>query len=358
MTPTLPLPALSAFKAAFDPILSETLAALAAESAARTNDAGVLALLERARALGETGGKRVRPFVAYLAYASSGGTDERILRPLTALEIFHLFALAHDDLIDRGAVRHGLSTLHELAKERLPAGPSSVRVADGLALLAGDLVFSWSMRTLRRELSALVSAEVAERAHGVFDAMVDAVVLGQMLDVAMMAAPDAEAPAIMEKTLLKTADYTFVAPLKLGIALADAVPADEWCESFGGALGLAYQLQDDLLDIQGSADSLGKRPLGDVREGQHTLYTAYLRANGSEGEKAALETCFGKEDSDEGALARVRDAFVSSGAVAYGEARIADELAIAEGLVHGSPFSDDGRSALRALIARMRGRPA
>lgn len=339
------------FKERFDPLLAQEFDRHLARASAFTRDEDCASLLAHIKEIALAGGKRIRPYVAYLMYRTAGGTED-ILENLIAFEIFHTFALVHDDIIDRSPLRHGERSLHEYAQTFVSGTPEKVEhLSEGLALLAGDLAFSWSRESFLRGAPSL-------QASSLFDDMIYAVVLGQMLDVKLMCAPNPSEATIMEKTSLKTAEYTFVYPMRIGASLADK--ADEymsWCGDIGTSLGIAFQLQDDLIDIIGDQKTAGKNVLQDIAEGQHTVFTAYVRTHGSEQDRDELAGCFGKSLTDESRVI-LETLFERSGAVAYGRARIADELQKAKvaltKLEEGSP----ARTAWGQLLARMEHRVA
>ncbi|HVM90401.1 MAG TPA: polyprenyl synthetase family protein, partial [Verrucomicrobiae bacterium] len=245
-----------AFKKRFDPVLRRLLVRKTKEMSRLTADRHVAEVIGHAGKLLLSGGKRVRPYLAWLAYREAGGKKD-VLEILAGLELFHAFALVHDDIMDRGMERHGVATTHRL-------------YGDGQAILLGDLLFNWAY-----ELIAPTPA------RDVFARMVDEVILGQMLDVDAVNRKKVSEQFLEEKMRLKTASYTFVRPMQFGVALAQgekrkAQRMMEFCERFGWPLGLAFQIQDDLLDLVGDAKTLGKRTMNDVSEGQKTVFSAGL----------------------------------------------------------------------------------
>jgi geranylgeranyl diphosphate synthase type I len=145
--------------------------------------------------------------------------------------------------------RHGVPTTHRV-------------YGDGQAILLGDLLFNWAYELI-----------APTEARDVFTKMVDEVILGQMLDVDAVNRKKVSDRFLEDKMRLKTASYTFIRPLQFGAALAGKRSLFDWCERFGLPLGLAFQIQDDLLDLTASTSTLGKSAFNDIREGQKTVFT-------------------------------------------------------------------------------------
>ena len=249
-----------------------------------------LEALEHTQKLLLSGGKRIRPYMAYLAYVTEGGTSEEdMFRVGIALELFHMFALVHDDIIDKGLIRHGVPTTQVFIAERISDSPlrDISHTADGIALLVGDLLFSWSYE--------LIGGFRNEEMISIFSRMVSEVVAGQALDVSFTLKASVSSKEITEKNELKTARYTFVNPMQIGRACAKSMLNVDTYTKLGLALGQAFQIQDDLLDVVGTVQVTGKEPFIDIEVGQHTLITQYVFDHGTEHDQEMLRSVFGKK---------------------------------------------------------------
>ncbi len=293
-------------------------------------------------------GKRVRPYMAYLGYISSGGRDEKkILDALVGIELFHVFALIHDDIIDGAQIRHGLPTVHAHIEKLLSSSPHAKQKGYWQALLAGDLAYTWAHEALLSN----VPPHTGERVRRLFYAMIEEVIMGQMIDVAITNRLACSARAIEEKNLLKTARYTFVHPLKIGSALSGKqADLDPFFESFGAHIGTAFQVQDDLLDIIGDPKKTGKPVLGDVAEGQHTHFSQHVFTKGAKEEGAALARCFGKKVTDQ---KNIRRLFETSGALAAGRKIIARKIKLAERAITKAPLDDTKKRVFFELVRQI-----
>ena len=299
------------------------------------------------------GGKRVRPYLVNLMYRAAGGSGDATNLEL-AMELFHLFGLIHDDITDRGKLRHGAPTLHELAKKLLTdagATKNIDHIAETHAMLVGDQVFAWV-----HELLHSLDGDHTSAARAVFATMTEEVVAGQMLDATMMTVDEVSLEDIMTKTELKTATYTFIRPMQLGVAYAGG--SNElmtFCEDFGRAVGTAFQLQDDMLDIVGNAGEVTKDLCSDVEEGQHTFYSHYVLAHGSEEQVAEFKQLFGNTLSDKDKEA-CKALFVDTGAIAAGKQQFEQLFDEAETVLQDAPLPKAEKTELQSLTSYIRSR--
>lgn len=260
------------------------------------------------------GGKRVRPFIAHLV-------SQRTLDDLTeteqgyllAIELIHVFALIHDDIMDEAATRHSTATTHEYVKERLVSQQRAGNLrfqGDMQAMLVGDLVFwlagSFVVPTPGQNLTDFMLL----RRH--FTEVIEHVVIGQMLDFDTASRDRITDQELQEKTTNKTAYYTFVYPLLIGNRLAEAPEEESLLVEIGRALGFAYQIQDDLLDVIGT--NADKPHFQDVANGQHTLMSQHVRNHGSETEQVALDQLW-RQPTTTDSEAALLDLFTTSGAI-------------------------------------------
>ena len=205
------------------------------------------------------GGKRLRPVLLLAACDTLGGSLEEALPFACALEMIHTYSLIHDDLpaMDNDDLRRGRPTNHKVYGE-------------GMAILAGDGLLSAAMELMLRaavrmgDLRGVRAAEAIARRAGVCG-----MVAGQVMDVTGEGSePTAEKVDYIHRH--KTADL-LTAPIEAGFILAgaDAATVAAVCE-YGLQLGLAFQMVDDLLDVEGDAATLGKTPGKDAAEGKLT----------------------------------------------------------------------------------------
>jgi geranylgeranyl diphosphate synthase type I len=242
--------------------------------------------------------KRLRPALLLLAWELAGGTDEdsAVLRFAAAVELLHTFLLIHDDVADLADTRRGGAALHRL----LGHG----RKGEQLAIVAGDHLFA-------RAVEAMLASGLPDAADAAsfYLRVCRETAVGQYLDLDVTRTPLSSVTLFqtMRIALLKTARYGFVAPLVVGARLAGAHAESTLAlERIGRALGLAFQLRDDLLGLFGDFQHAGKPTDGDFRQRKPTfpIVAAYMRAPVSA--RAELEAIWGTDADDPDACARVR----------------------------------------------------
>lgn len=268
------------------------------------------------------GGKRLRPYMAYRLYTHThpDATVEDIGNILLAIELFHIFCLIHDDIMDEAPLRHGVPTLHRFGSDIVyKETVNRERSGESQAILVGDMVFNMTFKLLTTAPSQQLP--YAREIPTVFHTLVEEVCLGQMLDIDLTTKSKATEAEVVAKNRLKTAYYSFARPLHIGTLLATRPDLTDVAIAFGEQIGLLYQVQDDLLDIVGDAGDTQKEPFQDVTQNQHTVLTTYLRAHGGEA-AALLDLCVGRVLSGEEKTA-LRDAFTESGAIDYAHTLIA-----------------------------------
>jgi geranylgeranyl diphosphate synthase type I len=306
--------------------------------------------VERAIAIVKAGGKRVRPFLCYLAYCTECGNDRsKALRISVALEIFHTFALVHDDIIDGGKERHGMATTHEYIEQTITSYPhgNKKNIGEAMAILVGDLFFSWSHEIL-------VSTKNKE-AYSIFLKMIEEVVAGQMLDVSLTLESEASSVVLAKKNELKTALYSFVNPMLIGSALAHSTSHTKFYRELGAVLGQAFQIQDDLLDVVGSTHETGKQTFIDIETGQHTLLSQSVFKNGTEVEKETLRAFFGKKIDDHGRKV-LSNLFSSTGAILYAQDEVKALILKAEEMINNSDFRKNTKSDWISFVGLLKKR--
>ncbi len=286
---------ISQFKEKFDPLFSAFLREKIDEAKSHIRDPAVSGALEQAYEIFGRRGKRMRPFVLYSMYKAAGGSnDKEALEAGMSVELQHAFALIQDDIIDRGSIRHGVPTAHEVIKRELTNRGVTADIdhmANAQAMLIGDLLSSWSYGVLN-DMDSPYEQRILEQ----LQEMVAKVIIGEMMDVSMPLRNNVSHDEISERDAFKTAAYTFVYPLLMGVTLAGKEADYEiFCKEFGACMGEVYQIQDDILDIVGES---GTPQHSDINEHQHTYLTQYVLEHGDHDAIQALETFFSGKAPD------------------------------------------------------------
>jgi geranylgeranyl diphosphate synthase type I len=342
-------------------VVDEVLAAFMDERQREAEAVGdaAAALAAQVRQLVAAGGKRLRPAFTYWGHRATGAAhDDRVLPVAAAVELLHTFCLVHDDVMDRSPQRRGLPTAHvALARHHERTGLEGDGAWFGVsaALLAGDMAFVWADQLLE---AAGLPDDVMARARRVFTTLRTEVVGGQALDLQLAHAPDAGEPAARRVALLKSARYTVTRPLQLGAVLAHHPlgsgaagtphPAvGRMLATYGDAVGLAFQLRDDILGLYGDPATTGKSRLDDLREGKHTVLVLRALDLATDDDRAVLAQALGDPGLDEATAARCRRVVARSGALASVEALIEWQLAVARRAI--APLVEPARGALDEL---------
>jgi geranylgeranyl diphosphate synthase type I len=346
------------FKLKFDPILKEYLDQRINNFNLQTTDNFIKDFASYSEKIVLNEGKRLRPFLAYLMYCSAGGKDiEKALKFFSSLEIFHSYALIHDDIIDKALTRHGVATVHQYVTKNLNQenrlGDLN-HIGNSQAILLGDLLFSLSTEIF--SLNTDFELDNIQKARSYFYKMVDEVILGQMLDVDITTKDKVSDETIEEKTRLKTSRYSCVRPMQIGGSLADSnYEFEDFCEDLGTKVGIAFQMQDDLLDILGDEEKMQKSVLNDVSERQHTFFTNYIFTNGTPDEKELLKNALGKKVNEED-KEKIRNLFINSDSIAAGKKIISDNLDGAVRVVEESSLENEHKQSFIELIQLLKDR--
>ncbi len=215
------------------------------------------------------GGKRIRPVFCLLACEMFSGNPAAALRPALAIEIFHNFTLLHDDIMDKADLRRNKPTVHKKWNENT-------------ALLSGD-----AMMVLSFDLISSVKPELLPQLLPVFNRTALEVCEGQQLDMNFEALTGVTEQMYLEMIRLKTS-VLIAAAMKIGAICGSASVKDaELMYDSGISLGMAFQIQDDLLDLYGRQEKFGKKPGGDILLNKKTilLLTARQRAGKETGQR-------------------------------------------------------------------------
>ena len=220
-------------------------------------------LYEPVRYVLSIGGKRMRPVLMLLAYNLFKDNPQSILNQACALETYHNYTLLHDDLMDNADLRRGHETVHK-------------RWNANTAILSGD-----SMLVLAFQQMAQCPEDKLKAVLDLFTETALEIGEGQQYDMDFEHRMDVREDEYIEMIRLKTS-VLLACALKMGALLADASADDaDLLYTFGEQIGLAFQLQDDFLDVYGDTKVFGKAIGGDIVSNKKTfmLINAFLRAN-------------------------------------------------------------------------------
>jgi geranylgeranyl diphosphate synthase, type I len=300
-------------------------------------------------ALVAAGGKGLRPAFAYWGHRATGAAhDAGVLAPAAAVELLHVFALIHDDVMDRSEERRGRPAVHTaLARQHVATGmlgdPRWFGV--GGAILAGDLAFVWADQLLD---TAPLPAAAIDRARTVFTRLRVEVMAGQFLDLRLAGLPTADEADALNVALLKSGRYTVTRPLQLGAAIANGDDRlDAALSAYGDNVGIGFQLRDDVLGLFGDPEAMGKDALSDLREGKRTILMLRALGLADDAQRTALAAILGDDALGESEADAARQIVVETGALAEVEAMITGKHEAAVRAL--GPVCEPARTALAGL---------
>ncbi len=202
----------------------------------------------------ELGGKRLRPVLTMMSYQLFASDVDKVLPAAHAVELFHNFSLVHDDIMDAAPLRRGRPTVHE-------------RYDRNTAILSGDVMLIYVYDFLTRVGDPVVQAALFR----VFNRVAIEVCEGQQLDMNFERRTDVRIEEYIDMIGKKTAAL-IAGALELGALAAGAGEEDvERLSAFGRHIGIAFQLQDDILDTFGDPEKFGKKIGGDIVQNKKTF---------------------------------------------------------------------------------------
>ncbi len=282
------------------------------------------------------GGKRIRPVLALLGYNLWKDDPERILMPAVAIETYHNYTLLHDDLMDNADKRRGHVTVHK-------------KWDANTAILSGD-----SMLVVAYQRLASVDQAKLKPVLDLFTETALEIGEGQQYDMDFEHRNDVKEEEYIEMIRLKTS-VLLACALKIGAILADAPASDaDALYKFGEQIGLAFQLQDDLLDVYGDPKVFGKEIGGDIMCNKKTymLINAFNRANDAQKEELQ-KWCSGEKFDRKEKVAAVTKLYNEIGIRELCEAKIEYYFEEGKKWLDKVAVDDERKTELRAYTNKM-----
>ena len=227
-------------------------------------------LYEPLRYFLKLGGKRIRPVLTLMAGELFGVNSKELKMAALAVELFHNFTLIHDDIMDNAPLRRNQTTVHE-------------RWNSNIAILAGDVIFVKAYETLGK-----CSNNHLNDLFSIFSKTASEVCEGQQMDMDFEKRNKVEIEEYIEMIRLKTSVLLGCA-LEMGAIIGNASIVDRLnIYNFGTQLGIAFQIQDDILDLFGNPEKVGKQVGGDVISNKKTLLSIMARSVANEDDLKSL----------------------------------------------------------------------
>jgi geranylgeranyl diphosphate synthase, type I len=250
----------------------------------------------------KAGGKKIRPSLVVLSSEAVGGTAGVAIKTAAAVELIHTFSLIHDDIMDKDEMRRGEPSVHVLWGE-------------SMAILAGDTLFSKAFETV---LETPVNSISYERVLNALKTVVDSCIKiceGQASDMCFEGNFEVNEDEYMNMIYKKTGAL-IAAATRSGAILGGGNPEEvEILTEYGRLIGLAFQIQDDYLDVVSEEENLGKPVGSDIVEGKMTLMVVHALSNASNKDKEELISIL--KDGEDTDVERAIELFEKYGSINY-----------------------------------------
>lgn len=244
------------------------------------------------------GGKRIRPALVLMIANAHGYRGQAHHELAAVIEFIHTATLLHDDVVDESSLRRGKQTANAL-------------FGNAASVLVGDFLYSRAFQMMVSVGNARVMQILADATNVIAE--------GEVLQLLNMHNPEVNEAAYLQVIRSKTARL-FEAAAEVGALISGASDADiAAAGEYGGSLGTAFQLIDDVLDYSGNAAEIGKNVGDDLREGKPTLPLIYVMENGTQQQRDLVRSCI--ENGDEQHFDEILGAITGSGALDYTRAQ-------------------------------------
>lgn len=288
---------LKAYAEEIDVVIDDSLSKLEPES-----------LYESSEYLIKVGGKKFRPALTLLSCQAVGGKPEKALKAAAAIELTHTFSLIHDDIMDNDDTRRGKPAVHKVWGEPL-------------AILAGDSLFAKSFELLSQSAEDNIAYERVVDALQVLTNSCINICEGQALDMAFEDTFNVTKDEYMNMIYKKTGDL-ITASTTIGAIMGGASSNEiQALRTYGKQIGLAFQIQDDYIDLTGD-ESIGKPVGSDLVEGKKTLMVVYALEKANKEDHDRLVELL--EANDESIIPEAMEILEKYGAINYARSKAYD----------------------------------
>lgn len=291
------------------------------------------------------GGKRIRGTLVYYSYLlhseseesdpDAKGSANQAWTLATVIELIHAFLLIHDDIIDRDELRRDVATVHKTYQDIHSFQEykgDSYHYGISQAIIMGDVLQNLAFELIT---SLKLPAESKIELMRVLSRLVIKTGYGEMLDVLLSVEGQGSENEVLQVLEYKTALYTFEIPLKMGAIAAGikSKQAFKTIEHFSHNLGLAFQIQDDILGTFGKSETTGKAIDSDIKEGKQTLLTSFAMSEGSAEQKALLRAGLGNPNLSKGLFKQIQQVIIDTGSLTHSQNKVIAYLESAESIL-------------------------
>lgn len=299
-------------------------------------------------------GKRVRPslfVIGYLAYAKKSVPG--LYRSALSLELLHDFMLVHDDVIDKSSTRRGKPSVHAALNKYLNPQKKLKFNGQDLAIVVGDVIYAMAINAF---LSVKENMQNKEKALEKLTEAAFYTGSGEFIELmsGLKTIDEITKDDIYKIYDLKTAIYTFSAPLSMGATLAGAKKTQvQKLFNYGIYLGRAFQIKDDILGMFSSQEKMGKSNLTDLQEAKKTILIWHAYNKSSHKNKSAIKRILSKSNVDNIDLLRIRKIITSCGSLDYARNEIDSLIKKAESLAKTFRIPKNYKQSLSAYSRKL-----
>lgn len=307
------------FKEKIDPEIEKYLSRIIKET--EKVDENVADALRHVRKIILSGGKRARAALMFYGYLAAGGKNfKEMLKTSVSIELIHIFLLIHDDIIDEDIFRHGVVTIHthyEKIGRKFLKNKNPEHFGNSMGIIVGDMMAALGNQVL---FESNFSPKLIIEALIKLQKIVSLTIVGETEDIYIENMGRANEEEIMRMYENKTAKYTIEGPLHLGAILAGADQKFlDALSAYAIPIGIAFQIQDDILGVFGMERKTGKSVGADVRQGKQTILVAKAYEKADKSQKKILDTTLGKKDLAANDLENFRRVIIETGSLSYAE---------------------------------------
>lgn len=267
-------------------------------------------------------GKRIRPALMYHTYSALGGEDrEQAMKAAMAPELIHTFLIIHDDIIDRDNLRRGNPSVHYLyrrsAKDKFAGKEEAIHYGNSQAICVADMAFSM-VNEIIAELN--FEQDIKNRLFKKIGDIIFNTTIGEFYDVFAAAEKNISEKDVLSILEYKTARYTVEGPIHLGAIIAGA--GEETMKNlseYSVPLGIAFQIQDDILGVFGSEKETGKPAGADIKEGKKTLLIVKALEFSNSSQKEKINSALGNHKISNDEVEDIRNIIKETGSLAYSQ---------------------------------------
>ena len=296
-------------------------------------------------------GKRLRPLFAYVGLiGASAQPNKELVSAIASLELIHVCALIHDDVMDASDTRRGAPSIHK-SFEKMHVDNhlvgSSAQFGVASAILIGDLALIWSAQMMH---NSGISSQDLIRALPIYDEMRVELMAGQYLDVYEQSLGTQSVERSLKVARYKSGKYTIERPLHFGAALAGAsAELMQAYSNYGLPLGEAFQLRDDLLGVFGDPSETGKPAGDDLREGKRTALLAIAQERANTSQSVQLKKHIGDPNLTPSMISDLQQIITDTGATSHIETMIEELTSTSLTALNHDGISPDGKKLLTEL---------